>query len=40
VDDLLVIDTPDALLIVKRGSSQKVKDVVEVLKKTRQELLE
>jgi len=40
VEDLMVIDTPDALLIVKRGSSQKVKDVVEVLKKTDAGLLE
>ena len=40
VDDLLVIDTPDALLIVKRGSSQKVKDVVDQLKKTGSGLLD
>jgi mannose-1-phosphate guanylyltransferase len=40
VEDLLVIDTPDALLIVKRGSSQKVKDVVDVLKKTDASLLD
>jgi len=33
VEDLIVVDTPDALLIVKRGSSQKVKEVVEALKK-------
>lgn len=39
VEDLLVIDTPDALLIVKRGASQKVKDVVEVLKTTDRTLL-
>lgn len=32
VEDLIVIDTPDALLIVKKGSSQKVKNVVEELK--------
>ncbi len=40
VEDLMVIDTPDALLIVKRGSSQKVKEVVDVLKKTDAGLLE
>jgi len=40
VDDLLVIDTADALLIVKKGSSQKVKDVVAELKKTQSPLLD
>jgi mannose-1-phosphate guanylyltransferase len=40
VEDLLVIDTPDALLIVKRGSSQKVKDVVSELKTTDPALLD
>jgi mannose-1-phosphate guanylyltransferase len=40
VEDLLVIDTPDALLIVKRGSSQMVKDVVGELKKTNPGLLD
>jgi mannose-1-phosphate guanylyltransferase/mannose-6-phosphate isomerase len=34
VKDLLVVDTADALLIVKRGQSEKVKDVVDVLKGT------
>jgi mannose-1-phosphate guanylyltransferase len=32
VEGLMVVDTPDALLIVKRGSSQKVKEVVTELK--------
>lgn len=32
VDDLLVVDTQDATLIVKRGQSEKVKDVVDRLK--------
>ena len=32
VDDLNIIDTRDALLICKKGSSQKVKQVVELLK--------
>ena len=31
VDDLIVVDTPDALLISKKGSSQKVKEVVKQL---------
>ncbi len=32
VDDLTVVDTKDALLISKKSSSQKVKNVVEILK--------
>ena len=40
VEDLMVIDTPDALLIVKKGSSQKVKDVVTELKKGTSKLLD
>jgi mannose-1-phosphate guanylyltransferase len=32
VDDLIIIDTPDALLVSKRGSSQRVKDVVSEVK--------
>ncbi len=32
VDDLLVVDTQDAVLIVKRGQSEKVKEVVDRLK--------
>jgi mannose-1-phosphate guanylyltransferase len=40
VEDLMVIDTPDALLILKKGSSQKVKDVVAELKKQGSRLLE
>jgi mannose-1-phosphate guanylyltransferase len=32
VEDLIVVDTGDALLISKKGSSQKVKDVVKKLK--------
>lgn len=35
VEDLIVVDTPDALLITKRGSSQRVKDVVTQLKQSR-----
>lgn len=30
-EDLIVVDTPDALLVAKRGSSQKVKEVVDQL---------
>lgn len=40
VDDLLVIDTMDAILISKKGSSQKVKEVVAQIKKTAPELAE
>ena len=38
VEDLLVIDTPDALLISKKGSGQKIKEVVSVLKEKASEL--
>lgn len=38
VNDLMVVDTPDALLIAHKGSTQKVKDVVTWLKKERPEL--
>ncbi len=38
VDDLLIVDTADALLISKRGSSQKVKEVVAQLKAQHSEL--
>lgn len=34
VEDLLIIDTPDALLVTKKGSSQKVKQVVAQLEKS------
>ena len=34
IEDLIIVDTGDALLISKKGSSQKVKEVVEELKKT------
>jgi hypothetical protein len=32
VDDLVIVDTPDALLVARRGSTQLVKDAVEALK--------
>ncbi len=38
VEDLIIIDTGDALLIIKKGSSQKVKKVVEKLKETNSQL--
>lgn len=33
VDDLIVVDTDDAILICKKEHSQKVKDVVEIIKR-------
>lgn len=38
VDDLIIIDTADALLVSKKGSSQKVKQVVKALKEKSSEL--
>ena len=38
VDDLLIIDTADALLVSRKGSSQKVKEVVRMLKARNSEL--
>ena len=38
--EYIVIDTKDALLIARKGESQKVREVVERLKKEKQELLE
>ena len=38
VDDLIIIDTADALLVSKKGSSQKVKQVVKRLKEQNSEL--
>ena len=34
VEDLIIVDTGDALLVSKKGSSQKVKNIVSELKKT------
>ncbi|MEA3241502.1 MAG: mannose-1-phosphate guanylyltransferase [Pseudomonadota bacterium] len=39
VDDLLVVDTEDALLICKKGSSQRVKEVVEHLRQQEKDSL-
>ena len=38
VDDLIIIDTADALLVSKKGSSQKVREVVKQLKEENSEL--
>jgi len=38
IEDCIIVDTGDALLISKKGSSQKVKDVVAHLKETSSEL--
>ena len=38
VEDLIIIDTADALLVSKKGSSQKVKEVVKRLKEEKSEL--
>jgi mannose-1-phosphate guanylyltransferase len=39
IDDLIVVDTPDALLIAKRGKTQKVKDIVSILKEKNSEII-
>ena len=40
LDDVIVVDTPDAVLVVRRGQSQSVKKIVETLRsKGRQDLL-
>lgn len=38
VDDLIVIDTTDSVLITKKGSSQKIKEVVAQLKRIKPDL--
>jgi mannose-1-phosphate guanylyltransferase len=38
IEDLIIVDTSDALLISKKGSSQKVKNVVAKLKEQKSEL--
>lgn len=37
VHDLVIVDTPDALLVVHKGAAQKVKAVVDILKERRHE---
>ena len=39
VDDLVVIDTEDALLIIPRGQSERVKDVVDAFEKEKRDTL-
>jgi len=38
VDNLIIVDTPDALLVAKKGTSSKVKEVVKLLKEKNSEL--
>ncbi len=38
IEDMLIVDTPDALLLSKRGSAQKVKDAIKILKEQGSEL--
>lgn len=38
VEDLMIVDTPDALMISKQGSSQKVKEIVTELKRRKSNL--
>jgi mannose-1-phosphate guanylyltransferase/mannose-6-phosphate isomerase len=33
VEDCLIVETEDAVLVAKRGNAQKVKDIVDILKK-------
>jgi len=40
VQDLIVVDTPDAILITKKGSSQGVKHIVEEIKTRKPKLLD
>jgi len=40
IEDLIIIDTKDALLIAKKGQTQKVKDIVNILKKENKALTE
>jgi mannose-1-phosphate guanylyltransferase len=37
VDDLIVIDTPDALLVARRDLAQQVGDVVKALERRKRE---
>lgn len=38
IEDMIIVDTPDALLLARRGSAQKVKQVVAKLKEQKSEL--
>jgi len=37
VDNLIVVDTPDALLVADRASAQQVSDVVRLLEKRKRD---
>ena len=39
VDDLIVVDTPSALLVTKKGKSQTVREVVKILKEKNPEIV-
>jgi len=39
INDLIIVDTPSALLITKRGDGQKVKEIVNILKKVNPEVV-
>lgn len=39
VDNCIIVDTPDALLVANKGSSQKVKQIISELEKNNQKLL-
>ncbi|MBD65246.1 MAG: mannose-1-phosphate guanylyltransferase/mannose-6-phosphate isomerase [Halobacteriovoraceae bacterium] len=40
VEDLIIVETDDALLVGKKGESQKVKELLELIKKDHQDLLD
>lgn len=40
VEDLLLVDTDDALLVAKRGSAEKVKEIYKILKEKRDKRIE
>lgn len=40
VEDLMIVDTSDALLIAQKGSTQKVKDILGMVKKNHSEMAE
>jgi mannose-1-phosphate guanylyltransferase len=37
-EDLVIIDTPDALLVTRKGSTEKIKDIVDILKEKNSDL--
>ncbi|WP_457561262.1 mannose-1-phosphate guanylyltransferase/mannose-6-phosphate isomerase [Caminibacter sp.] len=39
INDMIIVDTPTALLITKRGDGQKVKDIVNILKEKNPEVV-